>query len=119
VTLDRDFAAIAQTDDYRVFLMPLADCKDMYATALTAGGFEVHEVQGGTSAAGFHWRVVARPKVETKAQRLAKFTVPNIKIPGMIDLPKPPTPPATSPAPQVGGGTSNPAVQPIPQPRSG
>jgi len=36
---------------------------------------------------------VAKPKSDNKAERLAKFTVPNIKIPTVADLPKAPEPP--------------------------
>jgi hypothetical protein len=94
VALDTEFAAIAETSDYRVFLTPLADCKGLYVTALSSSGFGVQEQQGGTSGVGFHWRVVARPKTQAKAERLARFEVPQIKIPSVNDLPRPPALPS-------------------------
>jgi hypothetical protein len=98
VALDKDFAAIAQTDMYHVFLTPLGDSKGLYATTRTATGFAVREQQGGTSGIGFSWRVVARPNGQGKGERLGKFTVPNIKVPTVNDLPKMPE---TTPAPPV------------------
>jgi hypothetical protein len=90
VTLDADFAAIADTSDYAVFAMPLADCKGLYVANQSPSGFEVQELQSGASNAAFRYRIVAKPKSEAKVQRLAKFTVPTIKIPTLNDLPKPP-----------------------------
>jgi hypothetical protein len=143
VALDTDFAAIAETSDYRVFLTPLADCKGLYVTALSSSGFGVQEQQGGTSGVGFHWRVVARPKSEQKAARLGKFEMPTIRIPDVATLaqavpsrprveptkPSLPAVPSTQPgarpaptaaAPSQGSGGTTPApsaVQPIPPPR--
>jgi hypothetical protein len=92
VTLDKDFAAIAQTDDYHVFLTPYDGVGALRAARRTAAGFAVEEASG-TSSGAFSYRVVARPKVEAKAQRLAKFDPPKVKIPTGSDLPKRAEPP--------------------------
>src|SRR5581483_8932606 len=62
VRLDPDFAVVVQADDYAVFLTPEGDCKGLYVTAKTPTGFQVRELQGGTSAIPFRYRVVARRK---------------------------------------------------------
>jgi hypothetical protein len=48
--------------EYHVFLTPTEDCRGLYVSKKTADGFEVHEIGGGTSSAGFDYRVVARRK---------------------------------------------------------
>jgi hypothetical protein len=91
VALAPDFAAIAQTDDYYVF--PVTHdtaCKGLAINDRHPNGFEVQELNGGTSSGAFSYRVVARPKNDTKVQRLAKFTPPKIKIPTANELPKKP-----------------------------
>jgi hypothetical protein len=92
VALDKDFAAIAQTDDYHVFLTPYDGVGALRAARRTTAGFAVEEVSG-TASGAFSYRLVARPRTQVMAQRLAKFAVPNIKIPTANDLPKPPSPP--------------------------
>jgi hypothetical protein len=145
IALDKDFAAIADTSDYAVFAMPLADCNGLYVTNQRASGFEVHELRGGTSNVAFRFRIVVTPKTQAKVTRLAKFELPKIKIPTVNDLPKMPAPPRapqaptggvvdsqpvpapppsraapTAPTPASGAqGTVQNPVQPIPQPRSG
>ncbi len=73
VALDADFAAIVHADTYHLFLTPRGDCKGLYASAQTATGFSVRELQGGTSSLSFSYRVVAQRK-DVRAARLAKFT---------------------------------------------
>jgi hypothetical protein len=140
IRLDPDFAAVVQTGDYRAFPVAEGDCKGLYVASKTASGFEVRELQGGTSNVGFSWRVVAKPKTEKKLNRLEKFTPPNVRLPDLATLPKPDAHPPTmpdafpqtqppsrpSPAPAVSqgsgetkGGTSATPVPPMPQPRSG
>jgi hypothetical protein len=88
VPLDPDFAAVAQTGDYHVFLTEYDRHSGLYVTTRAAGGFVVQAEKAGASGA-FSWRIVAKPKVETKVQRLGKFAMPNLKIPTVNDLPKP------------------------------
>ena len=43
----------------RVFIQLRGDCMGVYVTNETAEGFDVVELQGGTSDVSFHWQVVA------------------------------------------------------------
>ncbi len=43
----------------RVFITLGGDCKGVYVTNTSAEGFEVRELQGGTSNVEFYWQVVA------------------------------------------------------------
>jgi len=45
---------------YHVFLTPLGDCNGLYVANKTATGFEVRELNGGTSNISFDYRIVAR-----------------------------------------------------------
>jgi hypothetical protein len=95
VTLDPTFADVINGADYHVFLTEYDDHNQLYVTKRTATGFTVQS-KSGTGNSSFSWRVVATPKSDKKAQRLAKFTMPNITIPGVNDTK---TPPANSPLP--------------------
>ena len=54
VRLDPDFIQTVNTEkDYRVFPVPIGDCKGLYVTNKAANSFEVHELGGGTSNIGF------------------------------------------------------------------
>jgi hypothetical protein len=75
VRLDPDFAALVLDDTYHVFLTPRGDCKGLYISNQSAGGFEVRELQGGTSSIGFSYRVLGRPR-RTVSPRLERVTVP-------------------------------------------
>jgi hypothetical protein len=101
VTLDPDFAAIVQTGDYRVFPVALGDCKGLYVANQTASGFEVRELQGGTSGTPFHYRVVAKPKTERKLSRLEKFSPPEMTLPDVVALTKAVNVPASPKAPDA------------------
>ncbi|MGA2136156.1 MAG: hypothetical protein ABSH50_28025 [Bryobacteraceae bacterium] len=58
---DPAFASTINTGaTYRVFLTPNGDCKGLYVTSKTAGGFEVRELGGGTSSVSFDYRIVAK-----------------------------------------------------------
>ena len=69
VRLETSYAALIHGDDYRVFLTPLGDCKGLYADARGLQGFDVHELQGGTSSIQFDYRVVAK-RADITAPRL-------------------------------------------------
>ena len=75
VKLDPGFAAVADGGAYQVFLTPEADCKGLYVTAKTAGGFAVRELQGGTSSLPFCYRVVGKRR-GVAAKRLARLERP-------------------------------------------
>ena len=136
VHLDADFAAVVHTDEFYVFLTDRGVRDRLTVTAQSATGFTV-EAGRADATGGFYWRVVAKPKSENKATRLAKFTIPTINVPGAGNVPLPPAPPAPTtpetqpqaapPARPVQPTTSTPAtgaqgslpnpVQPIPPPR--
>lgn len=80
VSLDREFALLVKTDGYQVFPIPEGDCKGLYITNKTSTGFEVRELQGGTSSIPFGYRIVARRK-NIAAPRLEKVEVPKVTLP--------------------------------------
>ncbi len=93
IMLDPTFADVIHTEDYHVFLTSHdPQSRGLAVGTRHANGFAVQEHAGGTSGGTFRYRVVARPKSDNKAARLATFTVPNITIPTIADLPKPPSP---------------------------
>lgn len=65
VALENTFAKLVTTRDYHVFLTPEGDCNGLYVHRKTPNGFEVRELQKGSSAAGFSYRVVARRRDAT------------------------------------------------------
>src|SRR6476620_80348 len=81
VRLDPHFAAVVETDDYHVFLTPHgAEGNALAVTDHRKQGFTVQERNNGTSGGTFSYRVVARPKTSNKAERMAHFTMPNLRI---------------------------------------
>ena len=105
-------------------------------------GSGCRRLQAGTAdMATFRYRVVAKPKSENKATRLAKFTIPTIKVPQVAWRAPPPgrgavqgagcpaagaatrppaAPTASTPVAAPQGTPATPAtVQPVPPPRSG
>ncbi len=92
VTLDPDFAAVVHNDKYLIYLTPEGDCKGLYVASKSASGFEVRELQGGTSTLSFNYRVMARRK-DIPGPRLEK-----VKLPEPIkELVKPEVPKAAEP----------------------
>jgi hypothetical protein len=96
VRLDRDFAALVHGDNYQVFPVPEGDCKGLYITNKTPGGFEVREVQGGTSTLTFGYRVIAKRK-DIASPRLERVELPAAPQ----RLAAPPAPPAIPPVPPL------------------
>ncbi|HYU19239.1 MAG TPA: hypothetical protein VEQ11_11140, partial [Chloroflexota bacterium] len=93
VKLDPDFAAVVHSDKYLVFPVPEGDCKGLYVSSKSPGGFEVGELQGGTSSLPFTYRVVARRK-DIPGRRLEKIKLPEpIKELVKPDVPKAPEAP--------------------------
>jgi len=91
VALDPDFAAVAVTSGYHVFLTPRGDCNGLAVTAQTAAGFTVRELRGGTSTLSFSWRLAAR-RGDIAGNRFATFTPPTV-----VATPPPPAAPTLSP----------------------
>ncbi len=61
VQVDALFAQTVNLDvEYHVFITPLGDCNGLYVTNKTATGFEVHELDGGTSSVSFDYRIIAK-----------------------------------------------------------
>ncbi len=98
IKLDPDFAAVVDTSKLHVFLTPHDEHFALHLTGRTASGFTVTAVPSTTGAAAGHrtadaqgtftYRVVAKRK-DVRADRLAKFTVPQ-----EIKLAPPPIPTA-------------------------
>ncbi len=117
VALDPDFATVAVTSGYHVFLTPRADCNGLAVTNQTASGFSVQELRGGTSTLSFSWRLAAR-RGDIAGERFAPFTPPTV-----VASPKPPAPlmlspdlPVPAPPPQAPPGTPlkpGPPVTPV------
>jgi hypothetical protein len=59
IELEPTFAQTVNTQSYHVFLTPSGDCKGLYVSQKSAGGFEVRELGGGTSSVDFDYRIVA------------------------------------------------------------
>jgi len=104
VQLDPDFAAVVDTSKLHVFLTPHDTTHHLAVTARAGGGFSVGAGVSAESAARgaraadasgtFTYRVVAKRK-DVKADRLAKFTVPQeVKVPALVIPPTPPPFPA-------------------------
>jgi len=88
VRLDRDFAAVADTRHYHVFLTPYGDSKGLYVSGRNRHGFKVREQGGGTSGLRFSYRVVAKRK-NVAGKRFQKVTLPKKpKIPALSVPPK-------------------------------
>jgi hypothetical protein len=94
VTLDPAFAALVRTDAYQVFLTAYGDNRGLYVSNQTVSGFEVREVQGGTSSIGFGYRVVARPR-DLPTSRLDRVTLPPSPPQPKLDRVEPLDVPAT------------------------
>jgi hypothetical protein len=45
---------------YHVFLTPNGDCRGLYVSAKSSGGFDVRELGGGTSSIAFDYRIMAK-----------------------------------------------------------
>jgi hypothetical protein len=74
VTIDPRFAAIANMDDYYVFLTPYGQHSDLMVSEQTPCGFRV-SAKNAASGASFFWRVVAKRK-DITGERLAPVTIP-------------------------------------------
>jgi hypothetical protein len=48
--------------EYHVFLTPDGDCKGLYVSAKSSGGFDVRELGGGASSISFEYRIMAKRK---------------------------------------------------------
>jgi hypothetical protein len=99
VSIDAQFAAVADMSDYHVFLTPYGDTKGLHVSRRTPTEFSVEEHDCGTRSIAFGWRVVAKRK-DIDAPRFAQVVLP-------AQPPLPPTPP-----PFAGEGAIVPAKLP-------
>ena len=76
VKINKDFAGVAKTDAYHVFLSPYGESNGLYVSRRNRNGFEVREQSGGRNTLTFSYRVVARRK-DVPSERLPKFDVPS------------------------------------------
>lgn len=76
VKIDKDFAGVAKTDAYHVFLSPYGESNGLYVSRRNRNGFEVREQSGGRNTLTFSYRVVARRK-DVPTERLPKFDAPS------------------------------------------
>jgi len=113
VALDPEFAPLVATDTYRVFLTPEGDCKGLYVSSKTPTGFEVRELQGGTSGVTFSYRILARRK-DLVGLRLEKVAPPPAALPPISPPVAPPLPPLPAELTSTGGGRLGPATSPTP-----
>ena len=90
VAIDRDFAAVADTRQYHVFLTPYGDSGGLYVSRRGRQGFEVREQGGGATSLAFSYRIVARRKGVT-TRRFGK-----VARPGAPEVPKRPAVPRES-----------------------
>lgn len=113
VTIDPDFAAVADMSDYLIFLTPKGDTTGLAVAAQSASAFTVRGV-GGAGNDEFYWRVMAK-RSGGKTQRLAKYAEPTLEARGLVDLPTPPPAPA---APKDAAAPPTPPPNPVPPSRS-
>jgi hypothetical protein len=97
VTLDPDFAAVVNLDDYHVFLTTYGGHDVLSVTNQSASGFRV-ETKDRTSADRFGWRVVAKRK-DISAPRFDTVEVPQEPVLPNISEPRAASEP---PRPRVG-----------------
>ena len=74
ISFDPDFAAVADMNDYHVFVTPYDEHADLMVGARTDCGFRI-TAKNEASSAQFSWRVVARRK-DVSAERLAQVSIP-------------------------------------------
>ena len=84
VTIDPDFAAVANLEKYHVFLTAYDQCLPLQVTKRTPAGFTVEANQAivalqglkpGDVSGTFSWRIVAKRK-DITAERLARIEIP-------------------------------------------
>jgi hypothetical protein len=78
VRIGADFAnVIDRHSSYLVFVTPQGPTRGLYVANKSVGGFEVHEISGGTASIAFDYRIVAKP-FGVDAQRLPLVSGPQL-----------------------------------------
>jgi hypothetical protein len=99
VTVDPEFARVADVSDYHVYLTPYGNSKGLHVVERSPEGFAVEENEGGRSDIEFGWRVVARRK-DIEAPRFAKVTLPAEPVHPTRPKPESAVAPLENPAPK-------------------
>jgi len=84
VTLDPVFANaifVSSERPLKVFIQLEGDCKGVYVSNKTADGFDVTELQGGSSNVSFSWTVVANRADEKDAQGNVTSKFADVRFP--------------------------------------
>ena len=80
IPIERTFAQTIDTGrPYLVFITSESENRGLYVTNRTAGSFTVREMNGGQSAAGFEYRIVAHPRGSTSV-RLAAVPAGSVHV---------------------------------------
>jgi hypothetical protein len=88
IRLDRDFAAVADTRQYHVFITPYGDSNGLYVSGRNRNGFDVREQGGGTSSLRFSYRIVAKRR-DVAVKRFRKVARPvRPKMPSELKRPE-------------------------------
>ncbi len=91
INIDPIFAkniVVNQEHPLRVFIQLEGDCKGVYVTNKTQNGFDVIELDGGTSNAPFTWTVTANRADETNPDgTIAKYSSERF-VPALLPIPK-------------------------------
>ena len=77
VRIPPDFASVIRTDRYYVFVTPHGDCGGLAVVSRTRTGFEVRELNNGTTNVAFSYRIVAKRR-DIKGARLERVKVPDL-----------------------------------------
>jgi len=96
VTLDPDFAAVAETAKYHVFLTGYDGQSDLSACDRTPSGFR-ERAKNATAGGCFSWRVVAKRKDIAAAQFETVAVPPPLVMPSLPEPGAPPAPPDRRP----------------------
>jgi hypothetical protein len=97
VTIDPDFSAVADMEDYHVFLTQYDEHNDLCVTRRSATGFLV-KAKDDASGGAFSWRVVAKRK-DIVGERQAKVTMPpEPQLPTQSSMDRDPAPPLIRPS---------------------
>ena len=117
VALDSEFSGVVRTDGYHVFLTAMGDCRGLYVASRSQTGFEVRELQAGTSSLAFSYRIVARRK-DIAGPRLERVSAPPAALPigGTPGNPGDGSLPSRTPTPGTSGTPSVPTATPTPSP---
>ena len=99
VTIDPEFALVADLSDYHVFITPYGSTKGLHVAERTPMGFTVEEHEGGHADIAFAWRLVAKRK-DIEGRRLAKVTLPTEPAAPKRPEPEIDAPAAENPAPR-------------------